>query len=133
MKLFKYVYFFRISSVLPLAVTLITGCGDKKAADQSTPPKVEAVPSSPSAVSFQTVAPAVALTEVETALKTHDYDKATDALLALQAQKGLSDQQAAAVQSQMRRLQSDLADAMAHGDARAKAVADKLRRASLAH
>ena len=133
MKLFKHVYFFSAFCVLSLAATLITGCGEKEAARQSTPPMVETTPSAaapPSAVPIQTVTPAAGLTEVETALKTHNYDKATDALLVLQEQKGLSDQEAATVQSQMRRLQSDLANAMASGDPKAQAVAAKLRRAA---
>ena len=60
-------------------------------------------------------------------MKAHDYEKAVDALLAVQRQRQLSEQQAALYQSQMRTLQRDLAGALARGDPAAKAAADKLR------
>ncbi len=132
MKFFKGIRFFQISCILFLAGTFVAGCGDKKVVIEPKPPRQEIKSGSPSVVSPLSVSPAVGWNEVEVALKTHDYDKATDALLALQTQKGLSEQQAAAVQSQMQKLQSNLADAIANGDAKAKAAADKLRRASLA-
>ena len=121
----------QLACVLAIAA-LFTGC-KKQAESQSPPPPAPdaaqpAAPAQPAAApAVQNVAPDAKLTEAQTAMKAHDYEKAVDALLAVQRQRQLSEQQAALYQSQMRALQRDLAGALARGDPAAKAAADKLR------
>jgi hypothetical protein len=128
----------KLSASLPLACllaisALFTGC-QKQAESQAPPPPAPdaaaqpAAPAQPAAApAVRNVAPDANLTEAQTAMKAHDYEKAVDALLAVQRQRQLSEQQAALYQSQMRTLQRDLAGALARGDPAAKAAADKLR------
>jgi hypothetical protein len=117
------------------ALLLLAGCGKKEAAAPSPGPDQTAVqPAQPEAAA--TPAPAAApdsrLTESQTALAARDYDRAAEALIALQRTQ-LNEQQAAAAAAQMRQLQSSLAGAVAGGDPKAIAAAQRLRQASMVH
>jgi hypothetical protein len=68
-----------------------------------------------------------ALAAAEAALKAREYEQAAKNLLAIQAQKNLSEQQALAARDQMVQLQRGLAGAVASGDPKAKAAAELLR------
>ncbi|MDW8307968.1 MAG: hypothetical protein RMK20_01190 [Verrucomicrobiales bacterium] len=72
--------------------------------------------------------------QAEASARAREYEKAADALLALQRQQALrrafSEQQAAQYWQQMQRLQADIAAAAAAGDPQARAAADRLRRAA---
>lgn len=118
---------------------LLIGCG-KPAADVPTPPAVtESAPvtSTPPPqvdpnIQAQSAWADARLKEAQAAQQSRDYEKAAQALVALQQQKQLSEAQASAYANQMRQFQRDLAGAVASGDPRAKAAADQLRRASIA-
>lgn len=120
---------------------LLIGCG-KPAADVSTPPAVtESAPAPVTGAAPPQVDPNAQaqaawadarLKEAQAAQESRDYEKAAQALVALQQQKQLSEAQATAYANQMRQFQRDLAGAVASGDPRAKAAADQLRRASIA-
>jgi hypothetical protein len=133
----KYL-FLRGFCLLPLAGVLITGCSKKEIETQPQPPAPPPTASAP-ATPLPATAPRAAaqnteadarLKEAQVAQRAHDYEKAAETLLALQQQRRLSDQQAAALGNQMRLLQRDLAGAIANGDPKAKAAADKLRAAA---
>jgi len=70
-----------------------------------------------------------ALAESEAAIRAKEYEKAAQAMIAMQQAK-LNEQQAQAVRSQMIQLQKDLASAISQGDPKAKAAADLLRRSA---
>jgi hypothetical protein len=70
------------------------------------------------------------LNEGNAALKAKDYEKAVDAALAAQQQKILTQQQSEALRNQMVQLQQDLVNAIAAGDAKAKAASQRLRQAA---
>jgi len=126
---------------LLLAATL-AGCGKKEPA-----PPAAAAPADPgsaaqpaaSAVAAPTASAPIpaasadttaALAASDAALKAREYDRAATAILAVQRQKQLTEQQAQAAHNQMVRLQGDLANAIASGDPKAKAAAEILRRSS---
>ena len=67
----------------------------------------------------------------DAALKAKAYDQAALTLVALQQQKGLTDQQAQAVHTRMVQLQGALASALANGDAKAQAAAAILRQSAM--
>jgi hypothetical protein len=71
------------------------------------------------------------LRQAELAAKQRDYEKAVEAMLAIQQQQRiLSEQQAQMYYQRMQQLQADLASAIAAGDPRARAAAERLRQAS---
>lgn len=71
------------------------------------------------------------LRQAEMAARQREYEQAVEALLAIREQQRiLSEQQAQLYYQQMQKLQSDLAAAIAAGDPRAKAAAERLRRAA---
>lgn len=117
------------------ACMLFAGCG-KKSDDAAAPPETPvtaqtvdqaAAPAAPASASD--VAPDAQLATVQTAIKARDYEQAATALIALQ-QARLNAQQAEAVAQQMRQFQKGLAQALANGDPRAKAAADRLRQSA---
>lgn len=120
---------------------LVIGCG-KPAEDVSVPPAVtESAPAPATAtpppqadpnIQAQAAWADARLKEAQAAQQARDYEKAAQALVALQHQQRLSEAQAAAYANQMRQFQRDLAGAVASGDPRAKAAADRLRQASMA-
>jgi hypothetical protein len=126
---------------LALLVTL-AGCSKKEekppeaaAADTSTIP---APPVQDTAVAQENTPAPVAINTVNTAdtkaamdaaaatLKAKQYEETAKLLLAIQAQQ-LNEKQAAAYRAQMLQFQGSLANAIANGDASAKAAADALR------
>lgn len=120
---------------------LVIGCS-KPAQDISVPPAVtESTPAPATAtpppqadpnIQAQAAWADARLQEAQAAQQARDYEKAAQALVALQQQQRLSEAQAAAYANQMRQFQRDLAGAVASGDPRAKAAADRLRQASMA-
>lgn len=130
----KFIFTFRTALTTGLVTVLLTtGCGKSSTEEAETAAPApeaatEAQPNQPTAAPAPTAAaPNVYLQESKTALSAGDYEKAAAALISAQQQANLSAQQAEAVAAQMRQLQSSLAGAVAGGDARAKAAADKLR------
>ena len=119
-----------LMAFLVAIVSLTEGCGKKAAAPPAEPVTAaqegQPAPSvaQPPADSSATVAAA------EAARKAREYQRSAELLLAIQAQQQLNEQQAQAVQQQMVRLQSDLAGAIARGDAQARAAAELLRRSA---
>jgi len=118
---------------------LVTGSGCSKKAE--SPPAVappEAGNAAPPVAPAQ-IAPArpvntataadtsAALAAADAALKARQYEQAVRNLLAVQAQKNLSEQQALAARDQMVQLQRGLAGAVANGDPKAIAAAELLR------
>jgi len=111
------------------------GCGKSKheefpasspSADGSAspPPNASAAAANPA----PTVDSQKTFAEVETAIKSKDYEKAVDAAFTLgQQQKQFTEAQSQAAHHQMVRLQQEIAAAASSGDPRAKAAADKLR------
>ena len=116
--------------LLALALSF-TACSKKAESPPVPPPTTDApsqaAPAQPAAPVAQSAVPDAKLTEAQAAMKTRDYEKAVDALMAVQRQRQLSEQQAALYHAQMQALQRDLAGAVARGDPAAKAAADKLR------
>ncbi len=126
-------------TALMLAVlVLAAGCGKKKEASAPVAP-VETSAETPAAVpagtpqANSTVEVNQSLADADAAIKAKAYDKAVQALLAVQNQKQLSEQQAAEARNRMIGLQASLAQAVANGDPNAKAAADMLRAAHTAH
>ncbi|MCS7089457.1 MAG: hypothetical protein RMN51_06880 [Verrucomicrobiota bacterium] len=71
------------------------------------------------------------LRQAEQAARQREYERAVEAMLAIREQQRiLTEQQAQLYYQQMQKLQSDLAAAIAAGDPRAKAAAERLRRAA---
>lgn len=117
-----------VSAVL---ISLLTGCSKEAEVPAPSPEVAPAVQQAqPAPAAAIPSAPDGRLTESQAALKARDYDKAAEALIALQRAK-LNEQQAALAAAQMRQLQSSLADALASGDPRAKAAADRLRQSAM--
>ena len=126
---------------LLLAATL-AGCGKKEPAPPAASAPADsgsaAQPAAGAAAAPTATAPipaasadtTAALAASDAALKAREYDRAALAILAVQRQKQLTEQQAQAAHNQMLRLQSDLANAIASGDPKAKAAAEILRRSS---
>ena len=98
-------------------------------------PQVDAAATAPAAAPSATTTPPADtgkfLADCDAALKTGAYDKAAQALLAAQAQKNLTEQQANEARSRMVGLQRGLADAIARGDASAIAAANLIRQAHM--
>jgi len=118
-----------------LAVVVFAGCSKKaEPAPAAVPPEAgnaapaaaETAHARPVSISSPTDTSA-ALSAANAALKSREYEQAARNLLAVQAQKNLSDQQAAAAKEQMNQLQRSLAGAVASGDPKAKAAAELLR------
>jgi hypothetical protein len=126
--------------VLTLAGVLISGCGKKAVETPATMPAdqpvAETAPVAPPPVAAPTAAQNAwadaRLKEAQAAQQARDYSKAVEQLIAVQqAQQRLSEAQAAAAALQMQQFQRDLAGAVASGDPRAKAAADRLRASSM--
>lgn len=123
------------NAVCALTLATFVGCSKEEATAPTAP---EPTPSAPTQTELQrTAAPAVQanapsdprLQESQAAIKAREYDRAAEALIALRRAR-LTDQQAAIAAAQMQQLQSDLASAVASGDPRAKAAADRLRQSA---
>jgi hypothetical protein len=119
-----------------LLVLAFAGCGKKE--DTAAPaPSVPANAGTASAENnAQSGGPVIdakpVLAKIDTAYKAKQYDEAAEALLALQRQN-LSEQQALEARNRMIQFQRDLAGAVASGDPKAKAAADKLRASATVH
>ena len=113
-----------------VALLLLVGCSkNTDAVVEAAPAEVQ--PAQPAAAPVattpaQTTSPQVRLTESQAAINSGDYERAAAALVAAQ-QSQLSQQQAELLAKQMQQLQGSLAGAVANGDPKAKAAADKLR------
>lgn len=128
------------TNLIPLAVVLsavaFCGCGKKEEVAPTPAPAAQAPAEAPAPVATAAAAPRAAalpdtrLTESQNALKAREYEKAADALLALRRTQ-LNEQQAAAAAAQMRQLQGSLAQAIANGDPRARAIADRLAQSAM--
>ena len=125
---------------LLLAATL-AGCGKKEPAPPAAsapadsgsaaqPAASAAAPAASAPIPAASADTTAALAASDAALKAREYDRAAVAILAVQRQKQLTEQQAQAAHNQMVRLQGDLANAIASGDPKAKAAAEILRRSS---
>lgn len=125
---------------LGLTVLLVGGCRNREEAAEPPPPGAAESPAPSTVVApsarreYDARAAAAAeeqLRQAQAAQQARDYEKAVEAMLQLEAQRRVwNQQQAAQYQQQMQRLQADLAAAVASGDPRAKAAADRLRRAA---
>jgi len=120
---------------LALALAVLAGCSKKAeqppsvappAAGNAAPPSAQSATTRPVNAANSADASAV-LAAAEAALKAREYEQAAKNLLAIQAQKNLSEQQALAARDQMVQLQRGLAGAVASGDPKAKAAAELLR------
>ena len=133
---------------LVAAVFGFVSCG-KKAAESTAPAASQPADTGATATAAapepaQPTGPAIIVNNINTAdtkatmsaasaaLKARQYEDATKLILAMQAQQ-LSDQQAAAVHSQMIQLQRSVADGIANGDANAQAAGEMLRASALHH
>lgn len=128
------------------ALTCLTGCSKREepapvaapsaevepadAQPQAGVPETHAIGPSPADLAAQQAA-MERLRQAEMAARQREYEQAVEALLAIREQQRiLSEQQAQLYYQQMQKLQSDLAAAIAAGDPRAKAAAERLRRAA---
>jgi hypothetical protein len=129
------------STLAFLLAAIIAGCGKKEpappaaaAADpgSAAQPAADAVaaPSPRAPIPAASSDTTATLAAADAALKAREYDRAAAAILVVQHQKQLTEQQAQAAHNQMVRLQRDLAGAIASGDPKAKAAAELLRRSS---
>ena len=124
---------------LPALVVLwLAGCSKAKTESAPAPPPPVSTapatsPAPPPVAAAPAIAPDTGLSQAQAALKARDYETAADTLLALQQSRRLTEAQAAATADQMRQLQSALVGAIARGDPKAQAAAEKLRRASMHH
>jgi hypothetical protein len=142
MSTLKPVRFLALAGILSVAGFLAVGCGKKETEIPVPPPTAEqpgteTAPVAPPPVAAPTAAQNAwadaRLKEAQAAQQARDYGKAVEQLIAVQqAQQRLSEAQAAAAANQMRQFQRDLAGAVASGDPRAKAAADRLRASSIA-
>ncbi len=127
---------FHLSALVTGAVAtlVLTGCS-KESTDVSvetapTEAPVAVQPNQPAAIApVHAQAQDARLQESQAAIASGQYEQAAAALVAAQ-QMQLNQQQAELVAKQMQQLQSSLAGAVASGDPRAKAAADKLRRSA---
>lgn len=110
----------------------LCGCGKKKEPVPAPAPVAPAAAPAavPAAVQNAAIIPDARLAESQAAIKAGEYDKAAEALISLRRTQ-MTEQQAAAAAAQMRQLQGSLAQAVASGDPRAKAAADRLRQSAL--
>jgi hypothetical protein len=127
-----------------LAFAFVTGCKKSQPAETAPAPENPGTPApatagnstapasqpNPQATAAPPVDTTKAFADMNAALKTRDYQKATDTLLVLQ-RKQLTDQQAIAVRGQMVQLQGAVAAGVAGGDPNAKAAADRLRASAM--
>lgn len=125
-----------ITAIALAIITPLVGCSKKVEAPTAlaTPVETAAAPVAAPVVRAQVLPSTDAnksFAEADAALKNNAYDKAAQALLAVQMQKNLSEQQAAEANKRMIGLQRGLADAIARGDASAKAAADLIRQAHM--
>ena len=117
-----------------IASVAITGCS-KKANTTVAAPSADSgttAPATPANVSAPVVVQQ-SFAEVDAALKQNDYQKAAQTLLAVQEQKQLTDKQAQEARNRMVGLQKGLAQAIADGDANAKAAGEILRQSAIHH
>lgn len=138
--------FHRTGATAALALCLLVGCGKKEETSSTPSPTADVsqgatqdqsaqpnpVPTGPTAADLAAQQAAMErLRQAELAAKQRDYEKAVEAMLAIQQQQRiLSEQQAQMYYQRMQQLQADLASAIAAGDPRARAAAERLRRAS---
>lgn len=123
----------RLTSFAVITTLVVaSGCG-KESADESTPNQSNPTPAvaasanpSPTPASSATASLDSRFAESQNAINGRDYERAATTLLAVQ-QTPLTEQQAEMLAKQMRQLQNSLAGAVASGDPKAKAAADKLR------
>lgn len=110
----------------------LCGCGKKEEPVPAPAPVAPAAAPAavPAAVQNAAIIPDARLAESQAAIKAGEYDKAAEALISLRRTQ-MSEQQAAVAAAQMRQLQGSLAQAVASGDPRAKAAADRLRQSAL--
>ena len=130
------------SFVLILALVFsLAGCSKKveapppvaaPAAETPAPAPKAATPAASSAI-MPSADINKSFADADAAMKMKAYDQAAKALLAAQMQKNITDQQAAEARSRMVGLQRGLAQAIANGDASAKAAADLIRQAHTVH
>jgi hypothetical protein len=132
-------FFHRIAVLTFCTTAVLVGCSKKQgtAPDSTTDAAAAqsaAIANLPPAAQAEAAANQAAaakmVNEANAALKARDYEKAVEAALAAQQQKFLTDQQSAAIRNQMIQLQQDLTTAIANGDAKAKAAAERLRRSA---
>jgi hypothetical protein len=124
--------------MLSLVFTAIAvGCSKKQEA--TAPPAeisvVAPAATTPARATQSTAAPqevSRAIAESQAALKANEYEKAAQAMLAIQRAQ-LTEKEATAARQQMISLQSAVTAGLGAGDPRAKAAADLLRRASSVH
>ena len=130
--------------VLCVTVGTLAGCSKREeelpaapVTEVSPPPDqpqaaAPPVPTGPTAADLAAQQAAMErLRQAEMAARQKEYEKAVEAMLAIQQQQRiLSEQQAQLYYERMRQLQADLAAGIAAGDPRAKAAAERLRRAA---
>ncbi|MEY4916516.1 MAG: hypothetical protein RL616_429 [Verrucomicrobiota bacterium] len=139
MKSFTTFFLRRSQSFAGLLVVCLAfvGCSKKETpAPAPAAPVVEApaapvanpaaIPNSPTPMDVRQ-----AFAEADAAMKAKAYERAVQAMLAVQKQKQLTESEAQQARLRMISLQSSLATAVANGDPAAKAAADRLRRASM--
>lgn len=129
----------RLPVLVVAVVTVCAGC-HKKAGGTAIAPPAPAVDTAPA---MATTPPAGApvpvdvkqsLAEANAALKSGEYERAAQNLLAVQQsqkQSQLTVQQAKQAYNQMAQLQGSLANAIANGDPGAKAAADLIRKSAM--
>jgi len=125
--------FFSGLLIATVCTMVLAGCRENEpdSAPTATPaaPVVGSDPAPGNPASPQNTVANLRLAEAQTAMNSRDYETAATALLAAQ-QTPLTAQQAEALATQMQKLQSSLASALASGDPRAQAAAEKLRRSA---
>jgi hypothetical protein len=125
------------SALFGIIGLLIAGCSKKEAAVAPPPAPVAAAPAADNSADNSqppVASPAVQYTaaDMQSAMKTKDYDKAAAVMISLQRPAvPLTPAQSAVVQDQMRAFQRELAGALASGDPKAKAAAERLRQAAM--
>lgn len=134
-----------VPAILGLAITvyaigLIAGCGkkdaDSRTSADTTPAAATSGQPQPAATEAPQSAPTLSgssqatLADAQAAIRAKKYEEAADMMLRLQNSANQTPQQAAAASGQMRQFQQDLATAVANGDPRAIAAAQRLRQAS---
>lgn len=133
-------------ALLVLGAALI-GCSKKEEVPPpSTPPPANPAPAAEAQPAPQAVAPTgpsaadlarmqqdaqANLAAAQAAMRQREYDKAAQAIVTVQRYPQLTPQQSQAAQQSMYKLQSDLANALASGDPKAKAAAEILRRSAM--
>jgi hypothetical protein len=114
-----------------LTVLVSAGCKKSETASAPTPaPEATAPAAAPAVAAAPVVVHDVnqSFTEVDSALRTRNYDTAVRTLLAVQQKQGLTPEQVQEAANRMKGLQANLAAAVAAGDPSARAAADALRR-----